>query len=97
MPKVLARDPPWLARPSPGFQLFRPDTKSTARTADSHYDGPSRKIAHRGTEVFVAVGNELRWSELGKLKDAGEEYTRRHGQYEAEDGEEVERAYRVTS
>lgn len=94
MPKILARDPSWLARPSPGFQLFRADGPQ-----DGHgqsYKGPQRKVAHRGTEVFVAVGKELRWSELSMLKDAGERFDRSYGRnHEEVDEEEVEKAYRV--
>ncbi|KAK4540134.1 hypothetical protein LTR36_009799 [Oleoguttula mirabilis] len=97
MPKVLARDPSWLARPSPGFQLFRADGRQHGQSPVVRYEGPLRRIAHRGTEVIVAVGNELRWSELSMLKDAGERFDRSHGRYAeegVEDGE-VERAYRV--
>ena len=87
MPKVLARDPAWLSRPSPGFQLFRPEERSqTYQVPDADYEGPTRKIAHRGTEVFVAVGNELRWADVALLKDAGEGNT---------SNETAEQAYRV--
>ena len=34
------------------------------------YLGPKRTIARRGTEIFVAVDNELRWSDLCMLKDS---------------------------
>ncbi|KAK5123702.1 hypothetical protein LTR85_002338 [Meristemomyces frigidus] len=96
MPKILARDPSWLARPSPGFQLFRADGRQNSQSPDVRYEGPLRKIAHRGTEIFVAVGNELRWSELGMLKDAGERFDRSHGRYEEEvEEEDVEKAYRA--
>lgn len=99
MPQVLARDPAWLARSTPGFDLFQPDTTTAKapRSQDARYDGPLRKVAHRGTEVFVAVGNELRWSELGLLRDAGEEYRRTHAGRDAHDAEQTEgeRAYRV--
>ena len=33
------------------------------------YLGPTRTIARRGTEIFVAVDNEIRWSDLCMLKD----------------------------
>ena len=89
MPKVAARDLAWLARPSPGFQLFRSDSDEK----DDGIDGPARKIAHRGTEIFVAVGREIRWSELGRLKDAGDEFVRKHGQYGS--GDASLKAYRV--
>lgn len=93
MPQIQQRDPAWLAHASPASQLFHADKKKHA--ADSHHEGPRRRIAHRGTEVFVAVGNELRWSDLGMLKDAGEgmggsTITRGEGE------EEGERTYKVS-
>jgi len=101
MPKVLERDPSWLARPAPGFQLFHhaqsPTTGSSTRASGS--DGPSRKIAHRGAEVFFAVGTELRWGDLNLLRDAGEEFERKYGRYgaQASVGEEVQtqQSYRL--
>jgi nucleoporin NUP82 len=99
MPKVVARDPAWLARPSPGFQLFNQDESSALKTPEVTSAGPLRKVAHRGTEVFVAVGNELRWSELGLLKNAGDDFERKNGRYglQVDQGEEVkaERKHRV--
>lgn len=74
MPKVLSRQPRWLDYNSPGFDFFQPDNKDKQRenAAQAHREGPVRKIAHRGSEIFVAVGNELRWSDLAILKEAGE-------------------------
>ena len=83
MPKVLSYTPPWLSRPEPGFHLFNssPGTLSSLhrerrgseqlsnRHATKSYQGPTKTIAHRGTEVFVAVDNKLRWSDLSMLKD----------------------------
>ena len=37
------------------------------------YLGPKRLIANKGTEVFVVVDNEIRWSDLCMLKDDYEE------------------------
>lgn len=68
MPKVLSRTPAWLSRPKPGFELFQP--KQTDTKTQQKYEGPRRTIAHRGSEVFVAVGKELRWADLSLLKDA---------------------------
>lgn len=34
--------------------------------------GPRRTIARRGTEVFIAVGKEIRWADLVYLKEAWE-------------------------
>lgn len=35
--------------------------------------GPKRIIARRGTEVFVVVDDQIRWSDLGMLKDKWDE------------------------
>lgn len=66
MPRVVSYTPDWLARPRPGFDLFQ----SNGLEADEKYEGPRKTIAHRGSEVFVAAGRELRWSDLAFLKDA---------------------------
>ncbi|KAL2352410.1 hypothetical protein BJ546DRAFT_1064149 [Cryomyces antarcticus] len=81
MPKVLSYTPSWLSRPSPGFDLFQPSPKSKSPSLvngskkDKH-TGPCRTIAHRGTEVFVLAGNEIRWSDLVLLKDTSEELSK---------------------
>ena len=83
MPKILSYTPPWLSRPEPGFHLFnssqgtlssphrerRGSENLSNRHATKPYQGPTKIIAHRGTEVFVAVDNKLRWSDLCMLKD----------------------------
>lgn len=93
MPKVLERDPAWLSQPAPGFDFFRPT--NTAKAHEVSSDGPPgarKKVAHRGTEVFVAVGNEIRWSELGLLRSAGEG----HGGATRSTGDaQQEKAYRI--
>ena len=61
------------------------------RLAEDAYDGPLRKTAHRGTEVFVVAENELRWSSLAHLKDTWEESKRRGGVGE----HETDRGHRV--
>ncbi|KAJ9645852.1 hypothetical protein H2199_002895 [Coniosporium tulheliwenetii] len=79
MPRVLSYTPSWLSRPSPGFDLFAQSpakNKTKARVpngngSSSEASGPRRTIARRGTEVFVAVGNEIRWSDLVLLKEKG--------------------------
>lgn len=88
MPKVISYTPSWLSRPSPGFRLFsssqdvsrspRANGKASALAVSSNksegdYLGPQRTIARRGTEIFVVVGNEIRWSDLCMLKDDWEE------------------------
>ncbi|KAH0559455.1 hypothetical protein GP486_004026 [Trichoglossum hirsutum] len=82
MPKILSYTPSWLSRPAPGFNLFSPVPGSDAsqlvtrpsrgasngssHTQYQHY--PRRKLVQRGSEVFVAVGNQLRWADLRRLK-----------------------------
>lgn len=96
MPKVLARDLAWLSRPTPGFQLFQSDSQVKAQESPwTQYQGPLRKVAHKGTEVFVAVGNELRWADLQQLKSAGDVWERSHGMDEEDGEEEPDRRYRV--
>lgn len=75
MPKILSYTPAWLAHPSQGHEIFTPST-STYETPlsplkytngglkNSNKSGPRRTIAHRGSEVFVAVGKEIRWADL---------------------------------
>jgi nucleoporin NUP82 len=98
MPQVLERDPAWLAAPAPAAKLFKPDSEAKQPlTQDVSYDAPLRKVAYRGTEIFVVAGNELRWSDLGMLKDAGEDMDRRYGGGSAFDYEDGGRAYRVST
>lgn len=65
---------PWLAKPSTGYDLFsRPPERSAARPQPSPNGGeseagPKRIIAHRGTEIFVGKGNEVRCADLQDLK-----------------------------
>jgi hypothetical protein len=72
MPRVLAHTPEWLKQPSPGYQLFAETEKAAqlnGKSRTSAYNGPLKKIARgRGTEVFVASGDELRWADLQTLK-----------------------------
>jgi len=77
MPKVLSYTPSWLSRPSPGFDVFT--TKNEAHPNGSFkpskpskhadFNTPSKTIAYRGTEIFVAIDNEIRWSDLAWLKE----------------------------
>ena len=95
MPKILARDPAWLGTGTPGQTLFEAGDATVSRTSqDSQTEGPQRKIAHRGTELFVAVGNELRWSELGLLQDAGDRSRLNSRSAKESDGQH-DRVYRV--
>jgi hypothetical protein len=78
MPRVLSYTPSWLSRPSAGFDIFA--TKNEAHVNGSSkpskhadFSVPPKTIACRGTEVFVAVGNEIRWSDLTWLKELEED------------------------
>ncbi|OTB20503.1 hypothetical protein K445DRAFT_52135 [Daldinia sp. EC12] len=78
MPKIKSYTPAWLSAPSPGYDLFVPNANETLDP--SAYiskvvskDGPRRTIACRGTEVFIAVGKEIRWADLLYLKERWEE------------------------
>ncbi|KAI5362300.1 Putative nucleoporin NUP88/NUP82 [Septoria linicola] len=70
MPKLLDGSPRWLDYSTPGFDFFQ--DKSKTRTATAQQNGSTRKIAHRGNEIFFAVGKELRWAHVNVLKEAGE-------------------------
>lgn len=76
MPKIISHTPLWLSRPSPGFHLFSPK-RGTDRGSHQFANGSKNKrtrvghvktIARRGSEVFVAVDNEIRWSDLRMLE-----------------------------
>jgi nucleoporin NUP82 len=110
MPKVISYTPSWLCEPAPGHEIFVPAEENTPRgqattlkaltesQKRSAKPGPKRTIAHRGTEVFIAVGKEIRWADLVYLKEAWDE-KRNGGQKNDEAGsEEGERAqgYRVS-
>jgi nucleoporin NUP82 len=76
MPKVLSYTPSWLARNTSGFQVFAESTRSGStnglkppQPSSSSPKQVSRLIARRGTQIFVAVGNEIRWADLVYLKD----------------------------
>jgi hypothetical protein len=82
MPKVKSYSPAWLCRPSPGASLFtsNPD-KSHAQDLQNKAKpatqiGATRTIAKRGNEVFVVIDNEIRWSNLARLKDQWQQQAR---------------------
>ncbi|KAF7510710.1 hypothetical protein GJ744_006076 [Endocarpon pusillum] len=93
MPKIISYTPPWLSRPSPGSQAFiniqnndsnpskRPPHLSSPshEVADQPYYGPHRLLARRGTEIFVVIGNQIRWTDLRMIKNDWEEHTYRAG------------------
>jgi hypothetical protein len=72
MPKILGYTPSWLSRNTSGFQVFSDSLKNTPANGLKTQSSPrsvSRLIARRGTHIFVAVGNEIRWTDLVFLKD----------------------------
>ncbi|KAI9819082.1 MAG: hypothetical protein M1826_001212 [Phylliscum demangeonii] len=80
MPRILRSVVPWLVRPAPGGELFTTPTNS--KTKKSSRPGPRRTVAHRGSEVFVAVGNQIRWTDLALVHQQWrEQQERRRQQY----------------
>ncbi|KAJ2986376.1 hypothetical protein NUW58_g5061 [Xylaria curta] len=77
MPKIKSYTPAWLSSPSPGHQLFAPNPDDTQNTPYAPRAGlaagPRRTIAIRGTQVFIAVGKEIRWADLVYLKEKWQE------------------------
>ncbi|KAJ5730346.1 uncharacterized protein N7483_004854 [Penicillium malachiteum] len=82
MPKVNSYAPAWLCRPSPGASLFTSASiKSPAQGLEngSKISGPTaatRTIAKRENEVFAVVDNEIRWSDLARVKDQWQQQAR---------------------
>lgn len=82
MSKIISYTPAWLSKGEPGHTIFTSNATTTPPTAVSTgHDssskraakpGPRRAIARRGTEVFVAVGKEIRWADLAYLNEAYE-------------------------
>lgn len=78
MPKLISLTPRWLTRPSAGAEAFaavpdkQPSHLRQQSLVDEIYPQPHKALAHRGTEVFVVVGNEIRWLNLRRLKHDGE-------------------------
>ena len=84
MPKIIDYNPPWLSASSPSSQLFntsnaaspsvQPTRRGSLQRENSNvYEGPLKTIAHRGTEVFLVAGKNIRWSDLSLLKTEFEE------------------------
>ncbi|KAL2261772.1 hypothetical protein VTK26DRAFT_3413 [Humicola hyalothermophila] len=77
MPKIKSFAPGWLNEPAPGHKLFEavnddPRASSPLLYGKKPKPGPRRTIARRGTEVFVAVGKQIRWGDLTYLKESWE-------------------------
>ncbi|KOS18773.1 Nucleoporin nup82 [Escovopsis weberi] len=84
MPKVKSYSAAWLSENAPGHQLFEPLTdtlrsRALSPTKKKTPPGPRRTIARRGTEVFVAVGKEIRWGNLVYLKEGWMEKQSKNG------------------
>ncbi|CAJ2506172.1 Uu.00g003020.m01.CDS01 [Anthostomella pinea] len=78
MPKIKSYTPAWLSSPSPGHDLFTPNPDeaqhvSSYASKSALKSGPRRTIARRGTEVYIAVGKEIRWADLVYLKERWQE------------------------
>ncbi len=84
MPKIISHTPSWLSRPNPGFHVFgdskaqrltqhEEDKLRNGSTDCNDYVGSNRTIAHRGAEIFVVVGNQIRWADLTLLKEGLEQ------------------------
>lgn len=80
--RVKAYTPSWLSKPAPGHTLFAASADDLKSSAFSPFSskkksrpGPRRTIARRGTQVFVAVGREIRWGDLVYLKKSWIENT----------------------
>jgi nucleoporin NUP82 len=95
MPKITTFTPAWLSKPNPGHEIFVPsvhgaDHPSLSAGAHGHgagKPGPRRTIAQRGTEVFVAVGREIRWADLVYLKEAWEDKQKSPGKGKSRDSQ----------
>ncbi|KAI4090378.1 MAG: hypothetical protein LQ344_004808 [Seirophora lacunosa] len=107
MPRVLGYTPPWLSRPSDGYDVFASAQKTPSPAASNGakaqtnghqdgegYRGPHRTIAYRGTEVFVVVDNQIRWSDLSMLKENWEAL-QRNGVKPTEADQSTAPAYKV--
>ncbi|KAG9236988.1 hypothetical protein BJ875DRAFT_419034 [Amylocarpus encephaloides] len=77
MPVVASCTPEWLSKPNPGHEIFveqavKAQDRSHGSGKRGSKPGPRKTIARRGTEVFTAVGREIRWADLVYLKEAWE-------------------------
>jgi nucleoporin NUP82 len=97
MPRIVEYTPAWLTRPSMGFEIFSKaseDDKSNGTTAQK--TSVERLMVRRGTQVFIVVENELRWTDLVYLKDAYEsEVKSRQGRASLNDLNYPETIFRV--
>lgn len=69
MATVAARNLPWLSSPSSGHAIFAEPAPNSSPSASPDVDAfPSRLVALRGTELFVARGSEVRLADVRHLK-----------------------------
>lgn len=107
MPRALSYTPSWLTRPSAGYDLFASVQKASSLAAtngtkvptngqrdEEGYRGPRRTIAYRGTEVYVVVDNQIRWSDLSMLKENWEGL-HRNGSKPTEGNQNTATTYKV--
>jgi len=72
MLKVQGHTPVWLARGSPGFELFKSGKQQPRPAETESARSTYAPIATRGSEVFVVVDNSIRWADVEVLKAAAE-------------------------
>lgn len=94
MPKVINYTPEWLSSPNPGHEMFlraMPDSAypdaplsnaSSMKNKINTKPGPRRAVTSRGTEIFVAVGKEIRWANLVYVKEAWKDQMRNKASWE---------------
>ena len=104
MPRVISYTPSWLSRPSPGFDLFASKSKASTRATNgpsnaTEQPGPHKTIACRGSEIFVAAGNEIRWSDLVLLQEtcSALKFSQSHSQAGQTTSRDEIRPYRVSA
>ena len=72
MPKILHRQPEWLATATPAHGLLSvgsPQGNEAYKTSEGKLEAPGlRTLASRGSEVFVADGKTIRWADLASMK-----------------------------
>lgn len=81
MPQIINFTPEWLSKPNPGNNIFVGGSKESRFSYLTALNGSSasmkritkpcarRCIVNRGTEIFVAVGKEIRWADLVSVKE----------------------------
>lgn len=95
MPKVNSYAPAWLCRPSPGAKFL---SSSSAQSPGEDLqtgskpmrNGATRTIAKRGNEVFAVVDNEIRWSNLARLKDQWQQEIKQKKGYASQAEEQID-------